>query len=62
MSVRVAVRPNAGRNAPRYFGMPAAAGIIKTLPDSLTGYRPSRNAFRHWAACPVGTPKVRRTA
>ena len=38
MSVRVAVRPNAGRNAPRYFGMPAAAGIIKTLPDSLTGY------------------------
>jgi len=38
MPVRVAVRPNAGRNAPRYSGMPSAAGIINTPPDSLTGY------------------------
>ena len=32
MPVRVAVRQNAGRNAPRYSEMPAAAGIIKTPP------------------------------
>ena len=38
MPVRVAVRPNAGRNAPRYSGMPADAGIIKTPPEPLAGY------------------------